>query len=387
MNRQSVCAALVLTLVLLTGCVSKTPAELARADGKEEAASAVETLEFAPREAYHLAEIEVQSVEDGAVLTVDGVCELSVKGFGCGKTITADGKTCAGAKTGETLVWLTCDYTNLTENEVSPGRLLESGLLRYDSGSAEGKSASFAKLLPGRTAEVYFYYAIPESLAESPLTLQFTIGGQTYSYELPTDRTGALTPALPEPEEPEKEPKEEPGQEPITLQEPPKQETPTQQEQPNTEEPKQETAAPAQQEEKTDEGSTEAATAATEELPRRVEINYGRYMLLEYDSQGRVTREDYYTPAGVWNYAYTYENGLQTGIEFGDGSGFRYDHDEDGLLSRRTILGKGGVIMYTEYYENAKLVRIEYNDGRIEYADGRIEYPDGTIEYPDDTTE
>lgn len=168
MNRRSVCAALGLTLVLLAGCASKTSAELARADGTEEAVPTVEALEFAPREAYHLAEIEVQSVEDGAVLTVDGVCELSVKGFGCGKTITADGKTCAGAKTGETLVWLTCDYTNLTENEVSPGRLLESGLLRYDSGSAEGKSASFAKLLPGRTAEVYFYYAIPESLAESP---------------------------------------------------------------------------------------------------------------------------------------------------------------------------------------------------------------------------
>ena len=93
MNRQSVCAALVLTLVLLTGCVSKTPAEPARVDGTGEAVPTVEALEFAPREAYHLAEIEVQSVEDGAVLTVDGVCELSVKGFGCGKTITADGKT------------------------------------------------------------------------------------------------------------------------------------------------------------------------------------------------------------------------------------------------------------------------------------------------------
>ena len=156
--------------------------------------------------------------------------------------------TCAGAKAGQTLVWVTCDYVNLTQDEVSPGRLVENAVLRLESGSAEGKSASFAKLLPGRTAEVYFYYAIPESLAESPLTLQFTIDGQAYSYELPTDRTGALTPALPEPEEP----KEEPEQEPITLQEPPKQETPTQQEQANTEEPKQETAAPAQQEERAD---------------------------------------------------------------------------------------------------------------------------------------
>ena len=54
MNRRSVCVALGLALVLLAGCASKTPAELARADGTEEAASAVETLEFAPREAYHL---------------------------------------------------------------------------------------------------------------------------------------------------------------------------------------------------------------------------------------------------------------------------------------------------------------------------------------------
>ena len=383
MNRRSACAVLGLTLVLLAGCASKTPTEPVRADGTEEAVPAVETLEFAPREAYHLTEIEVQSVEDGAVLTVGGICELSVKGFGCGKTITADGKTCAGAKTGETLVWLSCDYTNLTENEVSPGRLIESGLLRYDSGSAEGKSASFAKLLPGETAEVYFYYAVPESLTESPLILQFTIDSQTYTYEIPADRTGALAPTLPEPEDPEKEPEPDP----ITLQEPPKQETPAQQEQPNAEEPKQETAAPAQQEEKTDEGSTEASTAATEELPRRVEINYGRYMLLEYDSQGRVTREDYYTPAGVWNYAYTYENGLQTGIEFGDGSGYKFEHDENGLLSQRTIFGKGGVILKVEYYENAKLVRIEYGDGRIEYPDGRIEYPDGTIKYPEDKSE
>ena len=366
----------ILALMLLTGCASKMPLEPAAEPVPE-----IPVLEA--REVYQLAEIPVQELHDGDEVTVDGVCTFTVKGFGAGRTITADGSTCAGAKAGQTLVWVTCDYVNLTQDEVSPGRLVEKAVLRLESGSADGKSASFAQILPGEAAEIYIFYAIPEDLSEQPLTVQFTISGQTYSYEIPADRAGVLTPTLPEPEEPE----EEPEQEPITLQEPPEQETPTQQEQPNTEEPKQETAAPAQQEEKTDEGSTEAATAATEELPRRVEINYGRYMLLEYDSQGRVTREDYYTPAGVWNYAYTYENGLQTGIEFGDGSGFRSDHDEDGLLSRRTILGKGGVILKVEYYENAKLVRIEYGDGRIEYPDGRIEYPDGTIEYPDDTTE
>ena len=382
MNRRSVCAALGLTLVLLAGCASKTSAELARADGTEEAVPTVEALEFAPREAYHLAEIEVQSVEDGAVLTVDGVCELSVKGFGCGKTITADGKTCAGAKTGETLVWLTCDYTNLTENEVSPGRLLESGLLRYESGSAEGKSASFAKLLPGRTAEVYFYYAIPESLAESPLTLQFTIGGQTYSYELPTDRTGALTPSLPEPEEPEKEPKEEPEQEPITLQEPPKQEYPAQQEQPKTEKPKQEPSAPAQQEKsKQEEKQTEpqsetpveetAATPQRENFPggyfiheydaagRKVKSTQYRdsgelvlYYLYEYDAAGRLSKETSYTPD--WQVFTTdyYENGLHIKYEYADGSGYEFVHDANGQLIERITLKAGGVVWKTEFFGN-----------------------------------
>lgn len=373
MNKTSMCAAAAAVLMLLTGCAAKTPAE-----------PAAEPVPEAPvleaREAYQLAEIPVQELHNGDEVTVDGVCTFTVKGFGAGKTITADGSTCAGAKAGQTLVWVTCDYVNLTQDELSPGRLVENAVLRLEFGSSDGKSASFAQILPGEAVEIYIYYAIPEDLPEQPLTAQFTIDGQTYSYEIPADRAGALPPTLPEPEA-------EPEPEPITLQEPPKQETPAQQEQPNTEEPKQETAAPAQQEEKTDEGSTEASTAATEELPRRVEINYGRYMLLEYDSQGRVTREDYYTPAGVWNYAYTYENGLQTGIEFGDGSGYKFEHDENGLLSRRTILGKGGVILKVEYYENAKLVRIEYGDGRIEYPDGRIEYPDGTIKYPEDKSE
>ena len=366
-------ASVILVLMLLTGCASKTPLEPA-------AEPVPETPVLEAREAYQLAEIPVQELHDGDEVTVDGVCTFTVKGFGAGKTITADGSTCAGSKVGQTLVWVTCDYVNLTQDELSPGRLVENAVLRLESGSSDGKSASFAQILPGEPAEIYIYYAIPEDLPEQPLTVQFTIDSQTYSYELPADRTGALPPTLPEPEE-------EPEPEPITLQEPPKQEYPAQQEQPNAEEPKQETAAPAQQEEKTDEGSTEASTAATEELPRRVEINYGRYMLLEYDSQGRVTREDYYTPAGVWNYAYTYENGLQTGIEFGDGSGYTFAHDDTGLLSQRTIFGKGGVILKVEYYENAKLVRIEYGDGRIEYPDGRIEYPDGTIKYPEDKSE
>lgn len=317
MNRQSVCAALVLMLVLLTGCVSKTPAEPVQDNGAEELSQTVNAPEFAPREAYHLTEIEVQSVEDGTVLTVDGVCELSVKGFGCGKTITADGKTCAGAKTGETLVWLSCDYTNLTESEVSPGRLIESGLLRYDSGSAEGKSASFAKLLPGERVEVYFYYAVPESLTESPLTLQFTIGGQTYSYELPADRAGALTPTLPEPEE-------EPEPEPVTMQEPPKQESNIQ-----TEE------------------NTSSKEEKTESLPERVMREDGGYYIYEYDSAGRVIKCMWYDA-----------NGECVG-------GYGNKFDETGYVAELYSYGKDGNVGITKYFTAGKLMRRETESGFV----------------------
>ena len=200
----------ILALMLLTGCASKMPLEPAAEPVPE-----IPVLEA--REAYQLVEIPVQELHNGDEVTVDGVCTFTVKGFGAGRTITADGSTCAGAKAGQTLVWVTCDYVNLTQDEVSPGRLVEKAVLRLESGSSDGKSASFAQILPGEAAEIYIFYAIPEDLSEQPLTVQFTISGQTYSYELPSDRTGALPPTLPEPEE---EPKEEPETGAVTLQEP-----------------------------------------------------------------------------------------------------------------------------------------------------------------------
>ena len=109
---------------------------------------------------------------------------------------------------------MTCDYVNLMQDEVSPGRLIENGTLQFDSGISAGKSASFSQILPGETAEVYFYYAVPEDLPEQPLTAQFTINDQTYSYELPADRAGTLPPALPEPEEPETPEESETPQQP-----------------------------------------------------------------------------------------------------------------------------------------------------------------------------
>ena len=147
MNKTSMCAAAAVVLVLLAGCASKTPTEPV-------AEPVPETPVLEAREAYQLAEIPVQELHDGDEVTVDGVCTFTVKGFGAGKTITADGSTCAGAKAGQTLVWVTCDYVNLTQDEVSPGRLVEKADLRLESGSSDGKSASFAQILQGEPAEI-----------------------------------------------------------------------------------------------------------------------------------------------------------------------------------------------------------------------------------------
>ena len=235
----------VLMLMLLTGCASKTPVEPAA-----EPAPEMPVLEA--REAYQLAEIPVQKLHDGDEVTVDGVCTFTVKGFGAGKTITADGSTCAGAKASQTLIWVTCSYMNLTQNEVSPGRLIENGTLQMDSGTSDGKSASFAQILPGEAAEIYIFYAIPDDLPEQPLTLQFTIGGQAYSYEVPADRSGALLPTLLEIEVDEK-PDKTADTEPVTLQQPPAQqppaqEPPTQQESDNQEQTNAEAEMPAVEE-------------------------------------------------------------------------------------------------------------------------------------------
>ena len=235
----------ILALMLLTGCASKMPLEPAAEPVPE-----IPVLEA--REAYQLTEIPVQKLHDGDEVTVDGVCTFTVKGFGAGKTITADGSTCAGAKAGQTLVWVTCDYVNLTQDEVSPGRLVENAALRLESGSSDGKSASFAQILPGEPAEIYIFYAIPEDLPEQPLTLQFTIGGQAYSYEVPADRSGALLPTLLEIEVDEK-PDKTADTEPVTLQQPPAQqppaqEPPTQQESDNQEQTNAEAEMPAVEE-------------------------------------------------------------------------------------------------------------------------------------------
>lgn len=353
MNKTSMCAAAAVVLVLLAGCASKTPTEPV-------AEPVPETPVLEAREAYQLAEIPVQELHDGDEVTVDGVCTFTVKGFGAGKTITADGLTCAGAKAGQTLVWVTCDYVNLKQDEVSPGRLVENAVLRLESGSSDGKSASFAQILHGEPAEIYIYYAIPEDLPEQSLTTQFTIDGQTYTYELPANRTGALPPTLPEQEEPEEEP------ESITLQEKTKTEEIRQQEQPTQS--RQETSS------QTDDAETEPiyTTRQFDDAGHVVRISrYSAdgqlldYTAYEYDSAGQLSA--YYTAnaAGVRASTTYYENGVKVRVEYADGSGYYDKYDEINHARIRVTLGPGGITEETKYFYEDGTIKIIYADGTI----------------------
>ena len=352
MNKERVCAAAAAVLVLLAGCASKTPTEPV-------AEPVPETPALEAREAYQLAEIPVQELHDGDEVTVDGVCTFTVKGFGAGKTITADGSTCAGAKAGQTLVWVTCSYVNLTQNELSPGRLVENAVLRLESGSSDGKSTSFAQILPGEAAEIYIYYAIPDDLPEQPLTAQFTIDGQTYSYAFPADRAGALTPTLPEPEE-------EPEMEPITLQEKAKTEEIRQQEQPTQSQ--QETSS------QTDAAESELiyTTRQFDDAGHVVRISrYSAdgqlldYTAYEYDSAGQLSA--YYTAnaAGVRASTTYYENGVKVRVEYADGSGYYDKYDEINHARIRVTLGPGGITEETKYFYEDGTIKIIYADGTI----------------------
>lgn len=353
MNKTSMCAAAAVVLVLLAGCASKTPTEPVTEPVPE-------TPVLEAREAYQLAEIPVQELHDGDEVTVDGVCTFTVKGFGAGKTITADGLTCAGAKAGQTLVWVTCDYVNLKQDEVSPGRLVENAVLRLESGSSDGKSASFAQILHGEPAEIYIYYAIPEDLPEQSLTTQFTIDGQTYTYELPANRTGALPPTLPEQEEPEEEP------ESITLQEKTKTEEIRQQEQPTQS--RQETSS------QTDDAETEPiyTTRQFDDAGHVVRISrYSAdgqlldYTAYEYDSAGQLSA--YYTAnaAGVRASTTYYENGVKVRVEYADGSGYYDKYDEINHARIRVTLGPGGITEETKYFYEDGTIKIIYADGTI----------------------
>lgn len=353
MNKTSMCAAAAVVLVLLAGCASKTPTE-------PTVEPVPEILVLEAREVYQLAEIPVQELHDGDEVTVDGVCTFTVKGFGAGKTITADGLTCAGAKAGQTLVWVTCDYVNLTQDEVSPGRLVENAVLRLESGSADGKSASFAQILHGEPAEIYIYYAIPEDLPEQSLTTQFTIDGQTYSYAFPANRAGALPPTLPEPEEPEAEP------ESITLQEKTKTEEIRQQEQPTQS--RQETSS------QTDDAESEPiyTTRQFDDAGHVVRISrYSAdgqlldYTAYEYDSAGQLSA--YYTAnaAGVRASTTYYENGVKVRVEYADGSGYYDKYDEINHARIRVTLGPGGITEETKYFYEDGTIKIIYADGTI----------------------
>ena len=249
---------------------------------------------------------------------------------------------------------------NLTQDEVSSGRLVENAVLRLESGSADGKSASFAQILHGEPAEIYIYYAIPDDLPEQSLTTQFTIDGQTYTYELPANRTGALPPTLPEPEEPEEEP------ESITLQEKTKTEEIRQQEQPTQS--RQETSS------QTDDAESEPiyTTRQFDDAGHVVRISrYSAdgqlldYTAYEYDSAGQLSA--YYTAnaAGVRASTTYYENGVKVRVEYADGSGYYDKYDEINHARIRVTLGPGGITEETKYFYEDGTIKIIYADGTI----------------------
>lgn len=353
MRKDKVYCALALTLTLLSGCASTIPEEAVPAQADERT-----TPVFAAREAYQPEEVSTQEAENGSVIDAAGICSVTIKGFGAGKTITADGQTCAGAKNGETLVWVTCDYVNLTQNEVSPGRLIENGTLQLDSGTSDGKSASFSPILPGETAEVYFYYAVPEDLPDQPLTLQFTIGGQAYSYEVPTDRSGALLPTLPKTEEPENVQESDS----VTLQHPTEQNAATQ----------------------TD------VTVSKNTSSRREPAGNGGYTIYEYDSAGRVVKGTLYDADGNFLSGYINKFGIDGNVEerdniLSDGSvvsieyynqgrklkyetpsGFTriYEYDDSGRRTQVTDYNNGEYLR-TWVYQDGKFLGVRNDDGSI----------------------
>ena len=402
MKRRNYLAALLFALALLSSCAANTPAEPAAdeapaAEAQTEPVAAEKVPEipvFEPREPYRLNEVEAQLLQNGDEITVDGICRFTVKGFGCGRMVTADGNTCAGAKKGEVLVWLTCEYVNLSGAKVSSKKLIKQAHIRYDGGYSVGKSASFSKIVPDETVEVYFYYPIPEALDTQTVTMEFTIGEQAYRYEVPADRAGAIEPTFPKQDEPEEAEKQ-----PITVEAPPSE---RQKPENNT----------------SDSQKSETAVAANQ---RRVEASDGKYWIQDLDDANRLIKATYYAADGSVVIYYTREytgNGQDYILRSYDANGNLYAFEDHKFTSTQEILTRysaDGTWLSTSYYENINqghlIVKLELADGHYETfswsdtghtefcyrADGtlertgyydssdkliKIEYPDGTVITP-----
>ena len=402
MKRRNYLAALLFALVLLSGCAANTPVETGAdeapaMDAQAEPVAAEKVPEipvFEPREPYRLNEVEAQLLQNGDEITVDGICRFTVKGFGCGKMVTADGNTCAGAKKGEVLVWLTCDYVNLRGAKVSSKKLIKQAHIRYDGGYSVGKSASFSKIVPDETVEVYFYYPIPEALDTEAVTMEFTIGEQAYRYEVPADRAGAIEPTFPKQDELEEEEKQ-----PITVEAPPSE---------------------RQKPENNTSGSQKSETAVAANQ-RRVEASNGAYWIQDLDDANRLIKATYYAADGSVVIYYTREytgNGQDYILRSYDANGNLYALEDHKFTSTQEIIrsySADGTWLSTSYYENINqghfIVKLELPDGsyhtsswsdtghtefcyradgtleRTAYYDSsdkliKIEYPDGTVITP-----
>ena len=324
MKRRNYLAALLFALALLSSCAANTPAEPAAdeapaAEAQAEPVAAEKVPEipvFEPREPYRLNEVEAQLLQNGDEITVDGICRFTVKGFGCGRMVTADGNTCAGAKKGEVLVWLTCDYVNLRGAKVSSKKLIKQAHIRYDGGYSVGKSASFSKIVPDETVEVYFYYPIPEALDTEAVTMEFTIGEQAYRYEVPADRAGAIEPTFPKKaDETDSEETPADGNETVTA---------------------------------------SAGGARTE----RVEDANGGYTEIEYNDAGVMIKQSYYDANGGLKAFDEYDSaGRRIKWQSSDGVCFIFEYNSAGQYVKGTRYDENGEATYIEYYENGKLVQ------------------------------
>ncbi len=318
MKRRNYLAALLFALVLLSGCAANTPVETGAdeapaMDAQAEPVAAEKVPEipvFEPREPYRLNEAETQLLQDGDEITVDGICRFTVKGFGCGRMVTADGNTCAGAKKGEVLVWLTCDYVNLSGAKVSSKKLIKQAHIRYDGGYSVGKSASFSKIVPDETVEVYFYYPIPEALDTEAVTMEFTIGEQAYRYEVPADRDGAIEPTFPKKaDETDSEETPADGNETVTA---------------------------------------GAGGARTE----RVENANGEYTETEYNDAGVMIKQSYYDANGGLKAFDEYDSaGRRIKWQRSNGVGGIFEYNEAGQEVKFTRYNENGVIDFVTVYE------------------------------------
>lgn len=181
--------ALLLALVMvlgLAGCGGSTK------EPETTLESATPTQEVTPEPTP---EIITTEIVDGDTITIDGVCEFTVKGWDTAEKYEfVEGGMLHGLNTGSgegtVAVWLNVDYKNLGTEEQRVNRLLDSSELLYDGTyKYDGGSNSFSDIVPLSTSEVIFYYRVPADIMEDDGSLVATfqikdIPDQIFTYTI-----------------------------------------------------------------------------------------------------------------------------------------------------------------------------------------------------------